>query len=222
MQPTAALTTDTALFTLRPAAEGAEPALHLLLIRRAIDPFKGRWALPGGFVLPDEDLMASARRELAEETAVEDVYLEQLRTFGAPGRDPRGRVVTVAYVGLVPSEALRPQGGSDADRAEWHPVADLPPLALDHADIVEAARARLVAKLGYTTIAFQFLPERFTLSEAQAVYEAVQGAPVDKRNFRKQVLATDHLVDTGEQRRGVGRPAALYRLRDPSAVHIIK
>lgn len=216
MTPTVSLTTDIALFTLR------EGVLHLLLIERGIAPFKGKWALPGGFVVDGESLEACARRELAEEAGVEDVYLEQLYTFGAPGRDPRGRVVTVAYVGLVPSDELKPVGGSDASRAAWHSADALPPLAFDHAEIVALARQRLTAKLDYTTIAFQFLPTTFTLSEAQAVYEAVGGAELDKRNFRKAILATGHLAETGEKRGGVGRPASLYRLTDPSTVHITK
>ena len=216
MPTSLALTTDIALFTLR------EGALHLLLVQRGIAPFKGQWALPGGFVVEGEDLETCARRELAEEAAVDGVYLEQLYTFGAPDRDPRGRIVTVAYFGLVPSEKLHPEGGSDAQRAAWHPADALPALAFDHAQIVALARQRLTAKLDYTTLAFQFLPATFTLSDAQAVYEAVRGEALDKRNFRKHVLGTGHLVPTGEKRRGVGRPAALYKLADPTTVHFTK
>lgn len=211
-----ALTTDIVLFTIR------EERLALLLVRRGVEPFKGAWALPGGFVLTGESLDACAQRELAEETGLTGLYLEQLYTFGEPERDPRGRVVTVAYFALVPSEALTLQAGSDADGAAWHPVDTLPLLAFDHARIIETARARLAAKLDYTTIAYQFLPETFTLSDAQQVYETILGTPLDKRNFRKAALATGHLVETGDLRRGPFRPAALYRLTDPGRVQIIK
>lgn len=217
MPPTPLLvTTDVVLFTVR------EGALWLLLVRRGIEPFRGRWALPGGFVLPDESLEAGARRELKEEAGLADVYLEQLYTFGRPGRDPRGRVVTVAYYALVPSERLEVRAGSDAEGAAWFRAGSLPPLAFDHDDIVALARRRLVAKLDYTTVAFAFLPDAFTLGEAQAVYEAVRGEALDKRNFRKGVLAAGLVVPVEGRRTGPHRPAQLYRPAEPGTVRVTR
>lgn len=216
--PRPALTTDVVVFTLR------EQQLQLLLIRRAQPPFAGMWALPGGFLDMDEDIDRCAARELAEETGVSGVYLEQLYTFGRPNRDPRGRVISVAYYALVPAHRLPdPQAASDAAAVAWFPVAQLPRLAFDHADIIAMARQRLAAKLEYSTIALQLLPEVFTLSELQRVYEAVQGAPLDKRNFRKRILALDLIEETGRLRRsGKHRPAREYRIKHPQRVEIIK
>ncbi|HEX7240663.1 MAG TPA: NUDIX domain-containing protein [Longimicrobiaceae bacterium] len=203
------VTVDVATFTLRGGA------LHVLLVRRGIEPFRGRWALPGGFVLEDETLEAAALRELREETAVPDVYLEQLYTFGDPGRDPRGRVVTVAYYALVAHDRVAPEAGSDAAETRWWPVDALPdPLAFDHAHVLEYAVGRLRGKLEYTTVGFELLPERFTLAELQEVYEAILGRPLDKRNFRRRVEALDELVPLEEWRRGEpSRPARLYSFR---------
>lgn len=214
--PTYAVTTDIILFTIR------DERLKLLLIRRGGAPFQGQWALPGGFVNPEEALEAAALRELAEETNVRDVYLEQLYTFGAPGRDPRGRIVTVAYFALMPSDGMRLSAATDAEAVGWFALDDLPPLAFDHAEIVEMAHQRLVAKLDYSTLAFQFLPTTFTLSEVQQVYETILGHDLDKRNFRKWALALDQLEETGEMRSGAHRPARLYRLKAPDTVAIIK
>ena len=211
------VTTDIVIFSI------IEEALHVLLIERGNDPFKGRWALPGGFLDEDEDLDVCARRELAEETGVTDIYLEQLYTFGAVGRDPRGRVVTVAYFALVPIGGLDVQAASDAADARWFPADAPPPLAFDHAEILQRARGRLISKLGYSTIAFQMMPAAFTLSALQRVYEIIGGAPLDKRNFRKSILALGVLEETGEkQSQGAHRPAALYRVAEPDTVTIIK
>jgi 8-oxo-dGTP diphosphatase len=215
--PHLAVTTDVALFTLQ------EGSLKVLLVRRGNEPYKGAWALPGGFVRPDEDLEACARRELEEETGVAGFYLEQLYTFGAVERDPRERVITVAYYALIPSERLVLKASSDADAAAWFPVTRLPELAFDHAAILEAARQRLAAKLDYSTIAFQFMPALFTLGELQAVYEAIKGGAIDKRNFRKSLLALGRLQETDKYRReGAHRPAMLYRIKAPKGVEIIK
>lgn len=211
--PHPAVTTDIAVFTIR------DDALHALLIRRGNPPYAGTWALPGGFLDIDEDLDACAARELAEETGVRDVYLEQLHTFGAVGRDPRERVVSVGYFALTPAERLAVQAGDDAADARWFRLDGLPQLAFDHADIIAAAHRRLVAKLDYSTIAFQFLPETFTLGELQRVYETLLDAGLDKRNFRKWAQALEQIEATGEvRRRGSHRPARLYRLTEPERV----
>lgn len=201
----ARFTVDVVIFTIR------EQRLQVLLVRRGIPPFQGAWAIPGGFVLDDEDLESAAARELMEETGVRDVYLEQLYTFGDPGRDPRGRVVTVAYFALIRSDQ-QVAAGSDAAEARWWPVDAPPPLAFDHDRILAYAIERLRNKLEYTTVGFQLLPERFTLGELQAVYEAVLGRPLDKRNFRRKLELLDILVPLAEHRTaGRARPARLYR-----------
>jgi 8-oxo-dGTP diphosphatase len=215
--PHPAVSTDVVLFTIR------DGRLQLLLIRRGGEPFKGHWALPGGFLDIDEDLEECALRELEEETGGSGVYLEQLRTYGRPGRDPRERVISVAYYALAPSERLTIKAASDAAEASWFPAAELPPLAFDHAQIIQTAHERLVAKLDYSTIAFQFMPERFTLSELQQVYEILLDAELDKRNFRKWAQALEQIEETGKQRRqGSHRPARLYRLKHPDRIEFLK
>jgi len=215
--PHPAVTTDVVLFTID------DRRLQLLLIRRGSEPFEGQWALPGGFLEIDEDLKDGALRELREETGVSGIYLEQLRTFGRPGRDPRERVISVAYYALAPCQRLTVRAASDAAEASWFPAADLPALAFDHAEIIRAAHERLVAKLDYSTIAFQFMPERFTLSELQQVYEILLDAELDKRNFRKWARALEQIEETDEQRRrGSHRPARLYRLKRPDRIEFIK
>lgn len=215
--PHPAVTTDIVIFTIR------DGRLKLLLIRRGGEPFKGKWALPGGFVGIDEGLEDGARRELEEETGVSGVYLEQLYSFGAPDRDPRERVITVAYYALIPSDRLEIRAATDAEAVGWFALDELPELAFDHAKIVAMAHERLAAKLDYSTIAFQFMPPRFTLSELQRVYEVILDEEIDKRNFRKWVLALEQIEETGEKRReGAHRPAMLYRVREPGAVRIIK
>jgi 8-oxo-dGTP diphosphatase len=212
--PRPAVTTDVVIFTLR------EGDLQVLLIRRKNPPFQGVWAIPGGFVGMDESLEEAALRELEEETGVRDVYLEQLYTFGDPGRDPRGRTVTVAYFALVPAPTIRPRAGDDAAEARWWPMYDLPPLAFDHADILAYALQRLRYKLEYTTVGFELLPEPFTLSELQAAYEVILGEDLDKRNFRRKVLSAAILEETGAYRTGEGRPAKLYRYRENAVAEI--
>lgn len=215
--PHPAVTTDIVIFTIR------DGRLKLLLIRRGGEPFKGKWALPGGFVGIDEDLEEGARRELEEETGVAGVFLEQLYTFGRPDRDPRERVITVAWYVLIPSDKLALRAATDAEAVGWFALDEMPDIAFDHPEIVAMAQERLVAKLDYSTIAFQFMPARFTLSELQRVYEIILGQEIDKRNFRKWVLALEQIEETGEQRReGAHRPAMLYRLREPGKVEIIR
>ncbi|RME55426.1 MAG: NUDIX hydrolase, partial [Caldilineae bacterium] len=202
--PRPAVTVDMVLFAF------VENELRVLLIRRAGEPFQGRWALPGGFVEIDESLEEAAQRELAEETGVTDVYLEQLYTFGDPDRDPRGRVITVAYFALLSAEhvaQIQLRGGDDAAEAGWWNMYALPPLAFDHGRILEYALQRLRWKLEWTALGFLLLPEEFTLSELQAVYETVLHEKLDKRNFRRKILAADLLEETGGYRAGGHRPA---------------
>lgn len=215
--PHPAVTVDIVIFTIR------DGRLKLLLIRRAGEPYRGKWALPGGFVEMDEDLEQAARRELEEETGVSGVYLEQLYTFGRPGRDPRERVITIAYSALIPSDRLQIRAASDAEAVGWFGMDELPELAFDHDEILAMAQQRLQAKLDYSTIAFQLLPGEFTLSELQTVYEVILQEPIDKRNFRKWVLGLGVIEESGnEQRTGAHRPARLYRLTQPGDVVIFK
>lgn len=212
--PRPSVTVDVIIFTLN----GGN--LQVLLIRRGLPPFEGMWAIPGGFVRIDESIEGAAMRELEEETGVCDVYLEQLYTFGDLGRDPRGRVITVAYFALVPTDAVQPHAGHDASDARWWSVYDLPSLAFDHADILSYALQRLRYKLEYTAVGFELLPATFTLSELQSAYEIILGEGLDKRNFRRKILSADVIEETGGYRTGEGRPAKLYRFRDDAVAEI--
>jgi len=197
--------------------------LKVLLIERDRPPFAGTWALPGGFVEPAETLAAAALRELAEETGVSKVFLEQLYTFGEPGRDPRDRVITVAYYGLVRRLDHAPKAASDARSVGWFPASRCPPLAFDHAEIVALARQRLQAKLRYQPVGFELLPRKFTLSQIQRVYEAVLERPLDKRNFRKKLLGTGVLMELDETQRDVAhRAARLYRFDRRAYLDLVK
>ena len=198
------VTVDIVIFTIQ------QGVLKVLLVKRRIDPFVGQFAFPGGFVLQDEDLEQAAMRELREETGVSDVYLEQLYSFGKPDRDPRGRVITIAYFALISADR-KLKAGSDAVEAAWYPMHDLPKLAFDHATILNYAVERLRNKLEYTTVGFQLLPEKFTLTELQEVYEAILGKKLDKRNFRRKMAVLKILKPLSEYRRGGQRPAQLYR-----------
>lgn len=229
--PATAVCVDVVLLTVR------RGRLSVLLVQRASHPFRGRWALPGGFVEPDEDLEDAARRELAEETGVrlargEEVaalgHLEQLRTYGTPGRDPRMRIVSVAYVGFTAHAPVT--AASDAADARYWAVDDLAipgigtddgvALAFDHAKIVADGVERARAKLEYTTLATAFLDEHFTLGELRRVYEAVWGESLHEGNFRRKVLSTPGFVEpTGETAPTDGRPAALYRRGGATRLH---
>jgi len=211
--PRPSVTVDVVIFTLR------DDDLQVLLVKRKSAPYAGRWAIPGGFVRIDEPLEEAARRELSEETGVRDVYMEQLYTFGDPKRDPRERVITVAYFALVPAP-LAVRAGGDASDACWWSMYDLPPLAFDHAHILEYALTRLRYKLEYTAVGFQLLPDTFTLSELQKAYEVVLGAALDKRNFRRKILEAQVIEETGEFRTGEGRPAMLYRYRSDAVAEV--
>jgi 8-oxo-dGTP diphosphatase len=184
--------------------------LKLLLIQRKIAPFKGAWALPGGFVRLEESLEAAARRELAEETSITRLYLEQLYTFGEPDRDPRERVISVAYYALAKLSDHALQAASDAENVAWFPVAELPALGFDHERIVEVALKRLKTKVRYEPIGFELLPAKFTLGELQRLYEAVLEQPLDKRNFRKKILGMELLEPLDEYQQDVAHRAAQY------------
>ena len=189
-----------------------ETDLKVLLIERGLEPFKGRWALPGGFVRVDETLDAAARRELQEETGLTNIFLEQLYTFGEVYRDPRERVVSVAYYALVKLTEHAAKAATDAANAQWFPVSKVPKLAFDHAHILSTAVERLKGKVRYQPIGFELLPPKFTLSQLQHLYEAVLGTDLDKRNFRKKVLSFGLLVPLKETRMlGRHRPAQLFR-----------
>ncbi len=204
--PRAALTVDCVVFGFD------EGDLKVLLIQRDLEPFAGRWALPGGFVRVEESLDDAARRELAEETGLRDIFLEQLFTFGATERDPRERVVSVAYYALVSLADHKPQAATDARQAAWFSVEAVPDLAFDHPHILATALARLRGKVRYEPIGFELLPARFTLSQLQHLYEVVLQEPLDKRNFRKKILGMGLLVDTGELQQDVAhRAARLHR-----------
>lgn len=195
--------------------------LKVALIRRGIPPFKGDFALPGGFVLPGESVLDAAHRELLEETdlAVGAAHLEQLATFGEPERDPRGRVVSVAHLALTPSPGAL-TAGSDAAEAAWFEVGDLPELAFDHAEILTAGVERARAKLEYTTIATKFCAPQFSMRELRAVYEAAWGHPIDPRNFSRKVLGSAGFITACGTRSGArGRPATLYRAGGATFLH---
>jgi 8-oxo-dGTP diphosphatase len=188
-------------------------ALEVLLIKRKYEPFKSSWALPGGFISEqDESLESAANRELTEETNVSNVYLEQLYTFGDRGRDPRGRVATVAYLALLrEGEEVELRASSDASGVAWWPVNKLPELAFDHERIITYAHQRLKYKLEYSPAAFKLLPSKFTLRDLQDVYEAVLAKMVDNRNFRKKFLARGVLQELDEtSQESSFRPARLY------------
>jgi 8-oxo-dGTP diphosphatase len=216
---TPAVAVDVAVFTV------LEGVLQVLLVRVRRGAFAGRWALPGGRVAFDETLEAAARRHLAAQSGRRGIYLEQLYTFGSPQRDPHGRVVSVAYFALIPHggqpESQR-AGRADADAA-WSRVAHLPPLAYDHRVVLRTAIARLRAKLRYTNLVYGLLPARFTLGELQAMYEAILGRPLDRRNFRKKILSLGLLRRAHGVRRGPHRPATLYafRRRRPMMIEIL-
>ena len=203
---------DIVVFALDDAGAGAGDPVFLAL-RRPRAPYAGDWALPGTLVREAEDLEEAVLRILAEGAGLSRPrHLEQLATFGGPDRDPRGRVFSASYLALVPRPA------QVREDAAWWPVADPPPLAFDHADILDTAINRLRGKLSYSNVAYGLLPELFTLSELQAVYEAVLDRVLDKRNFRKKVLALGIVEETEGQRRGPHRPAQLYRFSDASLV----
>ncbi len=204
--PRPALTVDCVVFGLD------DEELRLLLVERDLEPFAGRWALPGGFVELDETLEDAARRELEEETGITRLYLEQLYTFGGLNRDPRERVVTVAYYALVKLSDHQVRAATDARSAAWFSMTDLPSLAFDHKTIVQTALDRVKGKVRYEPIGFELLPQKFTLSQLQRLYEIILERELDKRNFRKKILGMDLLIELDEVQTGVAhRAARLFR-----------
>lgn len=223
------VTVDVVIFTL------LDQDLRILLVRRRRPPQEGRWAIPGGAVEPDEALEDAALRTLQQETALADVYLEQLYTFGDPGRHPRRRVISVAYFAVVPADLASTVASSESDGAAdnratvtggrgsdlgWWSVYHLPPLAFDHRRIVSYALTRLRYKLEYTAVGFELLPQEFTLTELQTAYEIVLGEALDKRNFRRKILGADVIEPSGDYRSGDGRPARLYRYRQDAVAEV--
>jgi 8-oxo-dGTP diphosphatase len=205
---------DVVIFTLR------ADDLQVLLIRRKRLPHQGMWAIPGGLVKLDESLEGAALRILEEETGLTEVYLEQLYTFGEPGRDQRDRVITVAYFAVVQAANVVPCAAGDTERVRWWCVGKIPVLAFDHADIVSYALTRLRYKLEYTAVGFELLPEEFTLTELQTAYEIVLGERLDKRNFRRKILSAGVIEPSGSHRTGEGRPARLYRYREDAVAEV--
>ena len=192
--PRPAVTTDCVIF----GYDGKE--LKVLLIERGIEPFKGCWAFPGGFLNMDEDALAGARRELKEETGLENAFIEQFHTFSEPGRDPRGRVITVAHYALVKIQEV--EGGDDAAQARWFPIGEVPPLAFDHDRILRMAMSRLKEKIHFEPVGFELLPDVFTMPQLQNLYEAILEVHFDRRNFASKMLKLGILEDTGDRPAG--------------------
>ncbi len=201
------VTVDIVVFTIK------EKELKVLLVKRKIEPFKDRWAIPGGFVRINESLEEAAKRELEEETGVKDVYLEQLYTFGDPKRDPRGRVITVAYMALVNSENIKLHATADVSEAQWFTFMKMPVVAFDHKKILEYAFRRLRWKFEYTTVAFSLLPKRFTITQLQNIYQIVFNKKFDKRNFRKKILSLNIIKEECIRQDVSHRPPMMYSLK---------
>lgn len=208
--PKPSITVDCVVF-------GLDEAQHLkvMLIQRGVAPYEDIWALPGGFVKLDESIDTAAARELKEETGIERVFLEQLYTFGEVNRDPRDRVITVAYYALINIGEYAVKAMTDAKNAEWFPTEKLPALAFDHEKILQVAKERLKGKVRYQPLGFELLPVKFTLTQLQRLYETVLEEKLDKRNFRNKILKMKLLIDTGEMQSGVShRPAKLYQFNE--------
>lgn len=204
---------DLLVFTIK------DDKLQVVLVKRGLEPFKGGWALPGGFVRIDESVDTAAKRELAEETGLRDVYLEQLFTFGEVNRDPRDRVITISYFALTPYAKITLEAATDVTEAKLFPVSMLPELAFDHREIIQVGLERLRGKIQYSSIVFGLMPDQFRLSQLQKVYEIILGTEIDKRNFRKKMASLDLLKDTGKMEvDGAHRPAKLYSFKKKDVV----
>jgi 8-oxo-dGTP diphosphatase len=203
-----AVTVDLVIFTVNDAM------LRIMLVKRAEDPFADCWSIPGGFLKVGESLEDAALRVLREKTGMQDVYMEQLYTFGDPGRDPRTRVITVTYFALIPWQNLHQPESDKVTDLTWVSVDRLPRLAFDHKQIVLYALQRLRAKATYSNIVYGLMPRQFRLSELQNIYEIILNDKLDKRNFRKRMLATGLLQETGKKdAAGAHRPAMLYKFK---------
>ncbi len=199
-----AIATDCAILGF----DGGE--LNLLLIEREKEPFKNKWALPGGFVFIDETTEDCAKRILLEKTGIKNVFIEQLYTFSDIDRDPRERTISVAYYALVNKRQFELIAGRDTIKAEWFEISKLPKLAFDHSKIVKAAILRLKGKVSYQPIGFELLDDKFTLTQLQAVYESILDTPIDKRNFRKKIVGMGLLQALEEKEKNVARKAARF------------
>ena len=206
---------DVVLFTIQGGT------LKVLLVKRQQTPYRGAWALPGGMVGGEESVDSAALRELQDETNIGNIYLEQLYTFGEPARDPRGRVITVAYYALVNWQQFQLKTRHRVSQASWFPVRRLPTLAFDHRRIIDYALERLRNKINYTTVGFQLLARQFTLTELQGSYEVILGQRLDKRNFRRKMLQLGILRGTQAfSANGRQRPARLYTFTEPKVVKL--
>lgn len=194
----------------------SKEGLSVLLIKRNIKPYKDSWALPGGLVGDDESLEDAIQRELKEETGISINYLEQLYSFGKPGRDPRNRVISITYYGLVKPDAFEIKADTDASDAAWYNIKNLPPLAFDHDQIISVAHDRLKNKILYQPVGFELLEEKFPFSELEKLYMAVLDRSIDRRNFKKKVVKFGFLEETNEKQAldGAGRPGNLFRFNE--------
>lgn len=202
-----------------------QEGVSILLIQRKYPPFKNAWAIPGGFILPEETLEDAVRRELREETGIEVNYLEQLYTFGAPNRDPRQRVISIAYVALVKSSQFQQlKASTDAENAQWFNFRELPPLAFDHKDILDAAIERIRTKIRYQPIGFELLDRKFPFADLEKLYIALLGRDIDRRNFSKKMLALGILDETNEYAKpeGKGRPSKMYQFNKKRYQQLLK
>jgi 8-oxo-dGTP diphosphatase len=201
------VTADIVIYTIQ------DSDLKILLVKRGIEPYKGKWAIPGGFVQINESLEDAAKRELEEETGVKNVYLEQLYSFGEPKRDPRGRVITIAYMALINSEKIKLKASTDVSDAKWFSLKKIPSLAFDHKQILDYSLKRLKWKFEYTTVAFSLLPGKFTISQIHKIYEVVFNKKFDKRNFNKKIISLNILKEEGLKKDVSYRPPMLYSLK---------
>ncbi|MFD2921920.1 NUDIX domain-containing protein [Terrimonas rubra] len=199
--------------------------VSLLLIQRKYEPYKNSWALPGGFVLADESLETAVIRELQEETGITVNYLEQLYSFGEPDRDPRQRVISIAYFGLVKTSQFRElKASTDAENAAWFSIKKLPALAFDHKQIIRQAVERLQSKIRYQPIGFELLDKKFPFSDLEKLYAALLDKEINRRNFSKKILSFDFLEETGELSKpeGKGRPSKMYRFNQKRYKELLK
>lgn len=194
----------------------SKEGLAILLIKRNIEPFKNTWALPGGLVNNAESLEAAVERELHEEAGISINYLEQLYSFGQPGRDPRNRVISIAYYGLIRPDGFVLHASTDASDAAWFNIKKLPELAFDHREIISTAHNRLKSKILYEPVGFELMDEKFPFSELEKLYMTVLDRPIDRRNFKKKVLKFGFLEETNEKQalEGAGRPGNLYKFNE--------